>query len=387
MSAQPIIFFLLFGGVQGLLLFLFFIRKKLYRRGYIFLLLYFGVMLLQITLKLMSKSWLWENWYVLYGMTYQMPLLYGPLIFLFVRQSLLNKKRSSKDLFHFFPFALMASFLLLEGLMHFSNRQVNFFYGKENQLALQLISLAGYHALALRGWLQHRHSLKTYYSEMQRLQANWIRQFIIVSFIACSIVALSIYFLYIRYPLGAEFRYGFAVLTLFIYWVSYTALSQPAVFAVVKGYDRQDSVIPVIPKLIIHRQPKKYSNSSLKYGDLVLIKTTLQQLMADKKPYLRPDLTISDLAVMVNCTRHHLSQLLNDTFRRSFYDFINLYRVEEAKQLLLEPARDNHKIASIAYDSGFNSLSTFNEVFRKMTGQTPSQFRRQGGEDASRQRV
>jgi AraC-like DNA-binding protein len=387
MSAQPIIFFLLFGGVQGLLLFLFFIRKKLYRRGYIFLLLYFGVMLLQITLKIMSKSWLWENWYVLYHISYLLPFLYGPLIFLFARQSLLNKKLSTKDLFHFLPFVVMVSFLLLEGLLFFSNRQVNFFYGKENQLVLQLISLGVYHTLALRGWLHYRHSVKTYYSEMQRLQENWIRQFIIVSFIACSTVALAIYFLYIRYPMGAEFRYGFAVLTLFIYWVSYTALNQPSIFAVVKGNDRQDSAIPVLPKLVIHLPAKKYSNSSLKDGDLILIKAALQQLMADKKPYLRPDLTISDLAMMVKCTRHHLSQLLNESFQRSFYDYVNQYRVEEAKQLLLGPARDNHKIASIAYDSGFNSLSTFNEIFRKMTGQTPSQFRRQRGEDASLQRV
>jgi len=56
---------------------------------------------------------------------------------------------------------------------------------------------------------------------------------------------------------------------------------------------------------------------------------------------------------------------------------VNHYRVEEAKQLLLEPAKEDHKIASIAYDAGFNSLSTFNDVFKKITGTTPSQFRKE----------
>ncbi|MEI9909370.1 MAG: hypothetical protein WDO71_06730 [Bacteroidota bacterium] len=81
MPAQLNIFLLLFGALQGLLLSLFLVKKKLHRNGYVFLLLYFGVMLLQITLKVMSKSWLWEYWHFLYSISYFLPLLYGPLIF------------------------------------------------------------------------------------------------------------------------------------------------------------------------------------------------------------------------------------------------------------------------------------------------------------------
>jgi len=68
--------------------------------------------------------------------------------------------------------------------------------------------------------------------------------------------------------------------------------------------------------------------------------------------------------------------VINESFRRSFYDYVNQYRVDEARQLLLDPAKADHKIASIAYDSGFNSLSTFNDVFKKMAGVTPSQFKK-----------
>ena len=90
MPAQLNIFLLLFGGLQGLLLLLFLVKKKLYSGGYIFLLLYFAVMLLQITLKVMNKLWLMQNWGFLYEVTHFLPLLYGPLVFLFARQLLLQ---------------------------------------------------------------------------------------------------------------------------------------------------------------------------------------------------------------------------------------------------------------------------------------------------------
>jgi AraC-like DNA-binding protein len=68
--------------------------------------------------------------------------------------------------------------------------------------------------------------------------------------------------------------------------------------------------------------------------------------------------------------------VLNDTIGLSFYEYVNCYRVSEAKALLSDASRKDHKIASIAYDAGFNSLSSFNDVFKKMTGQTPSQYRK-----------
>jgi len=72
---------------------------------------------------------------------------------------------------------------------------------------------------------------------------------------------------------------------------------------------------------------------------------------------------------------------------KSFYDYINHYRVEEARQLLIDPGKAGYKISSIAYDAGFNSVSTFNEVFRKFTGLTPSQFRKKPSQQARQQRV
>jgi len=92
MGLQVNIFLLLFGGLQGVMLALFLIYKKLYNTAYVYLLLYLGTILLQLTLKVMNKLWLMDHWPVLYNMSHYLPLLYGPLVYLFVKQCQINSR-------------------------------------------------------------------------------------------------------------------------------------------------------------------------------------------------------------------------------------------------------------------------------------------------------
>ena len=71
-----------------------------------------------------------------------------------------------------------------------------------------------------------------------------------------------------------------------------------------------------------------------------------------------------------------LSQALNGVLGVSFSDFVNGYRVDEAKRLLRDPARQDDTILAVLYDAGFNSKSAFNRVFKLRTGETPSSYRR-----------
>jgi AraC-like DNA-binding protein len=87
-------------------------------------------------------------------------------------------------------------------------------------------------------------------------------------------------------------------------------------------------------------------------------------------------LNIDKLAEELSCQKHHLSQALNDVLHQSFNEYVNQKRVQEAKMILSDLSFNHHKIASIAYDAGFNSLSSFNEIFKKIEGLTPSQFRK-----------
>lgn len=101
----------------------------------------------------------------------------------------------------------------------------------------------------------------------------------------------------------------------------------------------------------------------------------LKVFMEEACPWKDPDLSLVSLAKKLSLTPHLLSQVINEQMNLNFNDFINSYRVKEAQKLLLDPAQDNYTIASIAYDSGFNTLSAFNSAFKKFTGTTPSQFR------------
>lgn len=373
MPVQLNIFLLLFGGLQGLLFTIFLIRKKLYRHGYIFLLLYFAVLLLQIVLKVMSKGWLMQNWGMLYQLSYQLPFLYGPLIYLFARQQTGGTGTRQRDLLHFIPFAI--TFLLLNlRSVAFADQLQFFFFEGERRLVLQLVSLGAYHWLAYHCWQQHNSSIKKYYSDTQKLQLRWLRRFIILSFVLCTVIAFTIYFMYVFYPALNWLRMGFLSLTFFIYWISYCALTQPDIFMIAHKQSTPETV--ALPKLEIHRAPEKYSNSGLSKEEAQRLASALEACMMSRKPYLDADITIEKLSGLVSSNRHHLSQVLNDTIGLSFYEYVNCYRVSEAKALLSDISRKDHKIASIAYDAGFNSLSSFNDVFKKMTGYTPSQYRK-----------
>ncbi|MGK2864923.1 MAG: helix-turn-helix domain-containing protein, partial [Chitinophagaceae bacterium] len=142
-----------------------------------------------------------------------------------------------------------------------------------------------------------------------------------------------------------------------------------------------------IPKLVAHKPVKKYASSTLDINEKKRICEALDATVKNDKIYLDPELTIVRLAEKIKCSRHSLSQVLNECMQQSFYEYINTYRVEEAKMLLTDESRKDNKIASIGYDAGFNSLSTFNEVFKKLSGCTPSQFRRYPAEYSKRQRV
>ncbi|MDT7831809.1 helix-turn-helix domain-containing protein [Flavobacteriaceae bacterium S356] len=119
----------------------------------------------------------------------------------------------------------------------------------------------------------------------------------------------------------------------------------------------------------------KYETSSLKSKKASLYKSQLEELMMTEKPFLNPELTLQTLAEMLQVQPHHLSQVINQEFHKSYADYINAFRLEEAAKKLKDPKYMPLKISSLAYDSGFNSQPTFNTLFKKVYKETPSQYR------------
>jgi AraC-like DNA-binding protein len=97
-------------------------------------------------------------------------------------------------------------------------------------------------------------------------------------------------------------------------------------------------------------------------------------IMDSERPWQDSELTLADLATRLSTTPHKLSEVLNAQVGQTFYDFVNGYRVREVQRRILAGEAERLTILSLALDAGFASKSTFNLVFKKHTGQTPSDF-------------
>ncbi len=107
------------------------------------------------------------------------------------------------------------------------------------------------------------------------------------------------------------------------------------------------------------------------------LKQRLTVLMETQKPYLDGDLNLLKLSDMVQVNAHQLSYLLNNGFHENFFYFVNKYRVQHARKMLTDDSSQKLSILGIAFESGFNSKTAFNTIFKKMTDMTPSEFKKQ----------
>ncbi len=120
----------------------------------------------------------------------------------------------------------------------------------------------------------------------------------------------------------------------------------------------------------------KYAKSGLRREQLHEYMQRLDGMMESEHAYLLPDLTLPVLAEAVGCSVNHLSQVINSGFDMSFFDYVNHYRVNHAKEMLLQIDGQNGAILNIAFSVGFNSNSAFYAAFKKHVGMTPAAFRR-----------
>ena len=121
---------------------------------------------------------------------------------------------------------------------------------------------------------------------------------------------------------------------------------------------------------------RKYAKSGLTDELLGKYKRALSSLMEQRKAYMSPSLTLPRLSHLVHCPINHLSQVINAGFGMSFFDYLNSYRIEEAKRLLKGADDPPRSILNVAFDVGFNSNSAFYSAFKRSCGQTPAQYRR-----------
>ncbi|WP_420322731.1 helix-turn-helix domain-containing protein [Flagellimonas sp.] len=327
------------GAAQSLLLsvYSFFERKKDFRN------LLLGLFFLVITIRL-GKSILWVYldatplWLINIGFIAHS--ISGPALFLYIFNFLFPKKWSNWNLLHFVPSAVLLFYvgmLTLEGFWYAGGYTALLFH----QMAY---SLAG---LALLGI---HFGLKDKRVSINRATIIWIS-----SLVLGTAVLQSLYFS--NYILGiTPYLLGPVSYLPFVYFLAFLLFKNPS--------------------LLKHSNQKKQQNIRLDAHQLKDYAQQMKQLMEFKKLYLDPNCSLNKVANEMKLPAYLISHVVNNALDKSFPDFLNSYRIEEVKTRLLQPENNNVKIASLAYDCGFNSLSSFNIAFKKSTGVTPSKFLR-----------
>lgn len=208
--------------------------------------------------------------------------------------------------------------------------------------------------------------MKDNFSSLSEIHLSWVKYIIltgIVSFIIFVPITLATIFGFIHLELE---RYIFLVVAVMIYLIGY------------KGY--QQNTVPFLADDIDviegMETAKKYETSKLSRETASLYRKQIVDFMNSEKLYKNPSLTLNDLATKLALKRNLISQVINDEFGRNFYDFINSFRVEEVKKRLDANRDENSTVLQIAFESGFNSKSSFNAIFKKVTGKTPSEYRK-----------
>ena len=205
--------------------------------------------------------------------------------------------------------------------------------------------------------------IKKYYSNIEKINLNWMNSIIYGTLVIWIILIISNI---INFIFGDDLQINlivFILFTLLMYYLGFKGLKQPEITFTDNSADNKNS--------------SSYKKSGLTDEKAESINQKLIEFIEREKPYLNSKLSLSDLASSINISNHNLSEVINKKRNQNFYDFINSYRVEEVKRLIEDDEEMNYSILALGYEAGFSSKSAFYTAFKKFTNQTPAQYRDQ----------
>ena len=124
------------------------------------------------------------------------------------------------------------------------------------------------------------------------------------------------------------------------------------------------------------KKTPQYKKSGLNEKVAEKIISSVNNLMEEEKLYLNSQLSLSELSEKVGVSTHNLSEVINTKLGKNFYDFVNSFRIEEVIKMLKDKKYLNYSLLGIGYEAGFSSKSAFYSSFKKITGSTPTQYRK-----------
>ncbi len=217
--------------------------------------------------------------------------------------------------------------------------------------------------IALKRVNRYQNFLYDNYSTTNRKSLRWLQIFLMVLLMVMFLSTIS----FIQYVLG-DWDGGeitFEVLTLcfmiLLFWIGYFLVLQYRWFEIAPIKEEAEEIDSI---------PGKLSPNTQNYYK------QLKALLKDENVYEDVNLTLDYLAERLNISSGYLSQIIKENEQKNFFEFINSYRIASVKEKLLDEEYKNYTIMGIAMESGFNSKSTFNAVFKKIANETPSAFKR-----------
>lgn len=282
--------------------------------------------------------------------------LIGPMLYFYIKSNLNPDFQLSKRLFpHILPFLVACIYLTVK---------LNFFHipitCRNNHIMLG--SIAFIHSLVYFGYSkatlkQNGLSLRKAISRVQNNKPGWLT----ILVYGCFSIWLTKLLFFLSWDVSGYYK-GCNEIINFYFLLSFALLNCLIYFLLHKPQFFQSS--------------EKYKHSVLTSKEKQKYMTKLISLMEDKKVYRNPLISLNLLSKQLLIPNRYLSQVLNETLNKSFYDFINEYRIRDCAEILSNDQYDYKTILEIAYEVGFNSKSTFNTSFVKYIGVTPKEFRK-----------
>lgn len=289
--------------------------------------------------------------------------LMGPLAYFYIKSQTETLDWQRKYFIHFIPAALFFigyCILLIspdEIKRQYMSTPFEPFFGHAEQL-MAVILLLAYLFYAAK-------NIELTDSDRENFKYKWIKRF------QYTLIFLSIVWLALITANFEFFSMGVATVTYNPLWIIFSLIIYWAIIEVMLN-----------PKHFFV-QTFHIGSNGYSIEKMEIDKSTLLKTMENEEPYLDPSLNLDKLAIQTEMNPKYLSLLLNSTLNKNFYEFVNEYRIEKVKELLVSPNLKHLTIAAIANEAGFNSKSSFNSIFKKYTNLTPKEFLKQQSSNGS----
>ena len=269
---------------------------------------------------------------------------------------------------HFLPFLLFALYSLITLFSPRVSPLLPPALGRVLGMAMFLsvkIQIVVYWMLSHSRLVRHQRNVRIFASATATIDLRWLQYFLWAFVFMVFLWFNELFFGVAIIKDLAPFGYLAAV-----YFIGYFSLRQQEIFR----FEKQD--VEAIREILEEDLVSTAKTPRLSDEAVATLKEKMKSIMEHDKAFLDQELDLPQLARRMHISSHDLSYLLNEGFGESFFQFVNRYRVAEAKILLLSSKHRHLNVLGIAYEAGFSSKTTFNTTFKKFTGQSPTQFQR-----------